>query len=281
MSKRCVTEEIVLPREYIKEEIFIDIGTSVEDYLKSLKKESKSAETKKKATKLYFVAGFEDGYNEEMFTEEEKLFGDKLNMEYRRNKAVEIINSIKEGEDELKYIEEALSFDNTNKYVIYKLLKYYYDKKEETKFTEALNKYKFCITKKFKVKEGDKETIINLENFYKINIPILEYEEHPYYEKVESDIYDLRNFVSFLFNQFYHIGVSIDEIDGYLTEEDLTEILTVSFKVNAKKICRLHFNKTKKVEILKKLTKVKDETKKDLIPLMENFLCRYLFSKEF
>jgi hypothetical protein len=48
MSKRCFTEEIVLPREYIKEEIFIDIGTSVEDYLKSLKKESKSAETKKK-----------------------------------------------------------------------------------------------------------------------------------------------------------------------------------------------------------------------------------------
>ena len=76
MSKRCVTEEIVLPREYIKEEIFIDIGTSVEDYLKSLKKESKSAETKKKAIKLYFVAEFEDGYNEEMFTEEEKLFGD-------------------------------------------------------------------------------------------------------------------------------------------------------------------------------------------------------------
>ena len=47
MSKRCVTEEIVLPREYIKGEIFIDLGTTVEDYLKSLDK-PKSAETKKK-----------------------------------------------------------------------------------------------------------------------------------------------------------------------------------------------------------------------------------------
>ena len=131
MIKRCVTEEIVLPREYIKDEIFINLGGTVEDYLKSLDK-PKSAETKKKANKLYFVAEFEDGYDEEMFTEEEKLFGDKLNMEYRRNKAVEIINSIKEGEDELKYIKDALNFDNTNKYVIYKLLKYYYDKKEET-----------------------------------------------------------------------------------------------------------------------------------------------------
>ena len=43
----------------------------------------------------------------------------------------------------------------------------------------------------------------------------------------------------------------------------------------------MYFNKPKKVEILKKLTKVKDETKKNLIPLMENFLCRYLHSKEF
>ena len=216
-----------------------------------------------------------------MFTEEEKLVGDKLNMEYRRNKAVEIINSIKEGEDELKYIKDALNFDNTNKYVIYKLLKYYYDKKDETSFTEAINKYKFCITKKFKVKEGDKETYINLDNFYKINIPILEYEEHPYYEKVESDIYDLRNFVSFLFNQFYHIGESINEIDGHLTEKDLTELLSVSFKVNAEKMCELCFDESKKKEILKKLTNVKDETKNDLIPLMENFLCRYLHSKEF
>ena len=263
MIKRCVTEEIILPIEYMKGEVFIDLGATLEDYLKSLDK-PKSAETKKKAIKLYFVAEFEDGYNEEMFTEEEKLVGNNLNMEYRRNKAVEIINSIKEGEDELKYIKDALSFDNTNKYVIYKLLKYYYDKKDEIKFTEAINKYKFCITKKFKVKEGDKETIINLENFYKIDIPILEYEEHPYFEKIESDINDLRNFVVFLFKQFYHIGKSIYEIRCYLTEKDLTEILTVNFKVNGKKMCKLFFNNTKKEETLKKLTKVENKTKKNL-----------------
>ena len=91
MIKRCVTEEIILPIEYMKGEVFIDLGAPLEDYLKSLDK-PKSAETKNKATKLYFVAEFENGYDEEMFTEEEKLFGDKLNMEYRRNKAVEIIN---------------------------------------------------------------------------------------------------------------------------------------------------------------------------------------------
>ena len=208
-------------------------------------------------------------------------FGDKLNIEYRRNKAVDIINSIKEGEDELKYIEEALRFDNTNKYVIYKLLKYYYGKKDEVKFNEAINKYKFCITKKLKLKEGDEETIINLQNFYKINIPIFEYEEHPDYENVESNIYDLRNFVVFLFNQFYRIGNSIYEIYYVLDDNDLSEILTFSFKVNDKKICKLYFNKTKKQEILKKLTNVEDDIKKDLIPLIEKFLCRYVYSKDF
>ena len=281
MSNGFYTDEIVLPKDNKKEEKFIDLGTSIEEYLESLPKKCKSANSQKNAISLYFIAEFEEGYNEEMFSEEEKLFGDKLNIEYRRNKAIDIINSMKEGEDELEYIKEALRFDNTNKYVIYKLLKYYYDKKDEVKFYEVINKYKFCITKKFKVKEGDKETIINLENFYKINIPILEYEEHPEYEKVYSNIYDLRNFVVFLFNQFYHIGISIKEIKKYLTKNELTEILTVSFKVNAKKMCKLCFNKTKKEEILKKLTKVENETKKDLLPLMENFLCRYLYSKEF
>ena len=281
MSNGYFTDEIILPRENIKEEKFIDLGASIEDYLKSLKNKSKSADCQKNSITLNFIAELEEDYQKEIFTEEELLIGDKLNIEYRRNKALDIIMSIKEGEDELKYIKEALSFDNTNKYVIYKLLKYYYDKKDEIKFTEAINKYKFCITKKLKVKEGDKEIIINLENFYKINTAILEYEEHPDYKKIESNIYDLRNFVVFLFNQFYHIGKSINEIDDYLSEKEMTEILTVSFKVNAKKICKLCFNKSKKKEILKKLTKVKDETKKDLIPSMENFLCRYLQSKEF
>jgi len=281
MSNRFNTEEIVLPRDYIKGEIFIDLGASVEDYLKSLKGKHISGDSQKDVNVFNFIAEFKEGYDQEMLSEEEKLVGDKLNIEYRRNKAVDIINLIKEGEDELKYIKDALSFDNTNKYVIYKLLKYYYDKKDETKFTESINEYKFCITKKLKLKKGNKETIINFENFYKINIPILEYEEHPYFEKIESDINDLRNFVVFLFKQFYHLGKSIYEIRCYLTEKDLTEILTVNFKVNGKKMCKLFFNNTKKEETLKKLTKVENKTKKNLLPLMENFLCRYLYSKEF
>ena len=281
MSNRFNTEEIVLPRDYIKGEIFIDLGASVQDYLKSLKGKHISGDNQKDVNVFNFIAEFKEGYDQEMFSEEEKLVGDKLNIEYRRNKAVDIINLIKDGEDELKYIKDALSFDNTNKYVIYKLLKYYYDKKDETKFTESINEYKFCITKKLKLKKGNKETIINFENFYKINIPILEYEEHPYFEKIESDINDLRNFVVFLFKQFYHLGKSIYEIRCYLTEKDLTEILTVNFKVNGKKMCKLFFNNTKKEETLKKLTKVENKTKKNLLPLMENFLCRYLYSKEF
>ena len=129
MTNRFNTEEIVLPRDYIKGEIFIDLGASVEDYLKSLKGKHISGDSQKDVNVFNFIAEFKEGYDQEMLSEEEKLVGDKLNIEYRRNKAVDIINLIKEGEDELKYIKDALSFDNTNKYVIYKLLKYYYDKK--------------------------------------------------------------------------------------------------------------------------------------------------------
>ena len=162
MSDKYFTAECALQLGYIKEEKFIPLGVSVEEYLKSLKNKSKSADSQKNKISLNFFAEFEEQYKEEMFTDEEKLVGDKLNIEYRRNKAVEIINSIEEGENELKYIEEALSFDNTNKYVIFKLLKYYYDKKDQIKFDETINKYKFCVTKQLKVRKGNEETIINL-----------------------------------------------------------------------------------------------------------------------
>ena len=105
MSNRFNTEEIVLPRDYIKGEIFIDLGASVEDYLKSLKGKRISCDNQKDVNGFNFIAEFKEGYDQEMLSEEEKLVGDKLNMEYRRNKAVDIINLIKEGEDELKYIK--------------------------------------------------------------------------------------------------------------------------------------------------------------------------------
>ena len=47
MIKRCATEVIILPIEYMKGEVFIDLGATLEDYLKSLDK-PKSPETKKK-----------------------------------------------------------------------------------------------------------------------------------------------------------------------------------------------------------------------------------------
>ena len=281
MSDKYFTDEFALPLGYIKEEKFIPLGINVAEYLNSLKKTCKSANIQKNKISHNFFGELEEKYKEEMFAEEEKLVGDKLNIEYRRNKAVEIINSIKEGENELKYIKEALSFDNTNKYVIFKLLKYYYDKKDQIKFDEAINRYKFCITKQLKVRKGKEETIINLEKFFKIKIPIMEYEEHPNLEKIETNIYDLRNFVVFLFNQFYYIGEAINKIKKYLKTKDLKEILTIRFEDSGKKMCKLCFDYEKKETILNTLTKVDEKARKELIPLMENFLCRYLQAKEF
>ena len=285
MSNRYFTDELIILCYYEideKEELYLNIGKDCFDqYPESFKKNNKSAESQKNNLSLNFFAEFEEQYRERKFEEKEILIGDNLNFENRRKKAIYIINSINKVEDELEYIEEALNFDNTNKYVIYKLLKYYYDKKDEIKFNEAVNKYKFCITKKFKLMEGDNNIIINLDNFYKINIPILEYEEDPSYQMIENNIFDLRNFVVFLFNQFYHIGKSIVQIKSFLNEKDLDKILTVRYIVLANQMFELCFEEENKEQILNKYNKINDETKKDLIPLMEKFLCKYLFSKEF
>ena len=89
-------------------------------------------------------------HEKEKSQEEKILSGEDLKIESRWEKAFEIINSIKIGEDELKCIKHSLQYDNTSKCIIYRLLKYYYEKKDEKKYKELINTYKFCIRKKIK-----------------------------------------------------------------------------------------------------------------------------------
>ena len=109
-----------------------------------------------------FIASLSSKIEKKDLNEKDKLKGDNLIFSFRRKKAVEIINSItKEEKEKLKLIEKALSYDNTNKYCIYRLLKYYHDKNDKDKFEEVVKKYKYCITQKFEVTEGENDVYID------------------------------------------------------------------------------------------------------------------------
>ena len=121
-------------------------------------KKIKSADTQKTQIKnIAFMAHIDINHKNEnkIF---EKLKGDKLIIEHRKEKAIKEIKSAKENNnDELEKIKESLKYDNTNKYTIYRLLKYYKSKNEKDKFDEAIRLYKFCITKRIKIKDGKKQ----------------------------------------------------------------------------------------------------------------------------
>ena len=90
------------------------------------------------------MACIDDEYDGIMFEENDKLTGDNL-------KSINIIKGIENAKDKLDLIKESLEEDNTNKNLIYKLLEYYYNIKDEKSFIEMINKYKFCITKKLNI----------------------------------------------------------------------------------------------------------------------------------
>ena len=83
-----------------------------------LPKKYNSAESHKENQIQFFIAKIEPNMEKEDSQEEKILFGEELKIESRRKKAFEIINSIKEGEDELKCIKHSLQYHNTNKYTI-------------------------------------------------------------------------------------------------------------------------------------------------------------------
>ena len=242
----------------------------------------------------YFISKIEPKYENIKFREEDKLSGDKLNFEFRRKEADRLINDKNNNNDELENIINALNYDNTNKICIYKLLNYYYKKKLKQKYNEALDKYKFCITKKFIIEEEGKKIDVNLNDLYKINLPIEELEELPN-NKINDNgpIIDLRNSLVEFFTSYYYISKCMSQIKNVIKkEEDIKEIITIKYKSSVEGIYLLDYERSKKEEIISKYnekTNNKNEEDKEknkfdeklLLDSIENFLCKYLFYQSF
>ena len=242
----------------------------------------------------YFISKIEPKYENIKFREEDKLSGDKLNFEFRRKEADRLINDKNNNNDELENIINALNYDNTNKIYIYKLLNYYYKKELKLKYNEALDKYKFCITKKFIIEEEGKKIYVNLNDLYKINLPIEELEELPNNKKNDNGpIIDLRNSLVEFFTSYYYISKCMSQIENVIKkEEDIKEIITIKYKSSVKGIYSLDYERSKKEEIISKYnekTNNKNEEDKEknkfdeklLLDSIENFLCKYIFYQSF
>ena len=176
----------------------------------------------------YFMAKLDDKYKNINFTEEEKLSGKSLIFAYRRKQAKKIINNLKEDNDELKKILEALQYDNTNKTCIYKLLKYYNKHQDRTNYDDSLNKYKFCITQKFKIQENGEKIFVDLNKLYKVTLAIEELEELPNCKRNEvGSVIDLRNSLVEFFTSYYYIAKCLSKFKNTLNSEKLKRILSV------------------------------------------------------
>ena len=209
-------------------------GDEIIDEEEKQSKKFNSAETKKtcelniKEIK-YFIARIEQKFEDIIFKEEEQFHDKNLVFEYRREEAIKIIKNLKTEEDELRCIQQALKYDNTNKTCIYKLLNYYHKKNDKKSFEEALGKYKFCITQKFKINEKGKEIDVDLNKLYKINLPIEELEELPNLSINNNSINDLRNSVVEFFTSYYYISKYITKFEEKVKKDILKAILTIKY----------------------------------------------------
>ena len=185
-----------------------------------LQKKWNSAGSQKEKQIQFFIANIDPIHEKEIQQEEKKLSGEDLKIKSRREKAFEIINSAKKGKDELKYLKESLQYDNTKKYTIYRLLKYYYENNDKEKYNESIKNFKLCITKKFKVNEGNKELSVDLNKFLDSREVIDEYEEHPKYCIVEKNPKDLRNKLVYLFTDYFYIAQTMVEVIKLLPEQE-------------------------------------------------------------
>ena len=252
------------------------------DNSKVSKKKCNSEEDKKRNIIINFVAKIDEKYKDVEFKIEERLTGDNLNFSLRRITANKIMNSIKEGDDELKCIEEALTYDNTNKYIIYRLLKYYYKHKNEDEFDKVIKKYKYCLTKRFTIIECDKEIEINLNDFFKVKECIEELEEMPNHKLVEKNSIDLRNILVEVFSFYYYIAnyIKKSNLEKLLSKKEFKDILTYRYrKDNKNNSVLIDFDRDKKIEILKR--KIEKVDMDALINNMEGFLFKYVYIKEF
>ena len=189
----------------------------------------------------------------------------------------------------MKYLKESLQYDNTKKYTIYRLLKYYYESNDKEKYNESIKNFKLCITKKFKVNEGNKELSVDLNKFLDSREVIDEYEEHPKYCIVEKNPKDLRNKLVCLFTDYFYIAQTMVEVIKLLPEQELNEIITFKYESSPKnkfiKAFNFEIGRESKLAILKKIFPLKKKNlsinnPEELIQIMENFLSRYLYAKE-
>ena len=247
-------------------------------------KKIKSKDTQKTQIKnIAFMAHIDINHKNENNTNE-KLKGDKLIIEHRKEKAIKEIKSAKENNnDELEKIKESLKYDNTNKYTIYRLLKYYKSKNEKDKFDEAIRIYKFCITKRIKIKDGKKATTVNLSNLFEIKEPIEEFEELDNCEKEEKNVKDIRNSLVSIFNCYYHICIYLTKFEKILKEYDFKKIISIKFgiKTNNNPSYVLKYEEDKKRQILSKYKIINKKDIEYFLSNIHNFLYRYLFMKVF
>jgi len=256
-------------------------------------KKCRSAESKKEKKVIYFIAEIDQNYSQEKMKDEERLTGKELNIEYRREKAAEILLSMEAGKDELEIINQSLDYDNTNKYTIYRLLKYFFNKKDKKSFNETINKYKFCITKKFVIFEGNEKIKVNLQDFYDINESIDEFEELPNHGVETEKIIDLRNSIVSLFTDYFYLASYIIYLSNLLSEADLKTILTVKINKETSLENKTNYSfdyengekekilDTIKGKIDKLYEKKKIGKKINILDTIKNFLFKYLYIKDF
>ena len=252
------------------------------DELEKPEKKFKSAESKKtmdlnlKEIK-YFIAMLEPKYENIIFTEDKKFIGKKLNFKYRQNQAQILINKIFEKNIyDNKEIIEALEYDNTNKSCIYALLVFNKNENDKNKFIENLKKYKYCITQKFIIKKSAEKKMVDINELYKIDLPIEELEQLPDNTiNKDNTIKDLRNSLVEFFTNYYHIAKNIIKFIPLLKEEEINKIIKVSFFKDSNNNFKLNYHRKEKQNLLKNVSKKKEEAQKKLLESIENFLSKY------
>ena len=150
---------------------------------KRINKDSKSSTGKLKIRKK-FIAKLRRDMKAKMINQENNedksaLKGDDIIFEKRKQKAKKIfeeikkidINNNKNHEIIRNKINTALSYDNINKENIFKSLKYFYKMNDQINFKNTLNKFKFCLTKKFSLVQNNNETNNNNDLNEEMEIP--------------------------------------------------------------------------------------------------------------
>ena len=197
----------------------------------------------------------------------EILKGGDIIFEFRKNKAQKLfeeinqldINDEKNHEIIKNKINKALSYDNINKENIYKSIKYFLKINDQINYNNALNKAKYCLTKKFNFACNNNDIIQNIDLSKEINIP----KDFVIFEDEEALINEIKNALSYL----ELINEEIEDIKN----EKLTKAKILKSKIIEKE--NGLFTIEKKNSKDDKLQKIYDH--------IYSFLFYYMFINEF